>query len=85
MRSIKDIKRMFSRFTVSGDAKMDERVTADMLDVMRNSKPVKPVDWRAIVKKTMMPAAIAAIIMFAAIFAIGKMEPKDRRRCAEYK
>ncbi|MBW8017405.1 MAG: hypothetical protein FVQ82_14585 [Planctomycetes bacterium] len=77
MRSKKDIKRLFGKFNVRGDARMDERITDDMLDVMRKSKPVKPVDWRAIVKKTMMPAAIAAIIMIAAIFAIGKMESKD--------
>ena len=67
MKSLKNIKQLIKKFHVTTNAKMDQKVREDVLEVIRKSKQTQsaltpPNIWRIIMKSNMTKFATAGII-----------------------
>jgi hypothetical protein len=75
MKSVKNIKQLIKKFHVSTNAKMDQKVREDVLEVIRKSKQTQsaltqPNIWRIIMKSNITKLAAAAVIIIALFFGL---------------
>ena len=75
MKSLKNIKQLIKKFHVTTNAKMDQKVREDVLEVIRKSKQTQsaftqPNIWRIIMKSNITKLAAAAVIIIAIFFGL---------------
>ncbi len=77
MKSIKNIKQLIKKFHVTTNAKMDQKVREDVLEVIRKSKQTpsaltQPNIWRIIMKNRITKLAAVAVIIIAVLIGINQ-------------
>jgi hypothetical protein len=72
----KKIKKLFAKSDVTVNDKVDNRIIADSLTALNNSKNTKPLPtehifWRKIMKSSIVKLAAAAVIIIAVVIGVG--------------
>ena len=75
MKSLKNIKQLIKKFHVTTNAKMDQKVREDVLEVIRKSKQTQSAltqrnIWRIIMKSNITKLAAVAVIIIAIFFGL---------------
>ena len=75
MKPIKNIKRLINEFHITTSAKLDQKISQDVLEVMRRSKQTTSAApessiWRLIMNKPITKLAVAAMIIIAVMIGL---------------
>jgi outer membrane lipoprotein-sorting protein len=82
MKSVKNLKQLIKKFHVTTNAKMDQKVKEDVLEVIRKFKKTQsaltqPNIWRIIMKSKITKLATAAVIIIAVVLGLNIISGPD--------